>query len=189
MKGKKLFGLPRNVAIITIVSTLALLAYLYYRSRKAGQAAQAALPAASDVSTPTADQSTAAPAVGGTPDSGGGFANGSDAGSQALIAGFASQEQLIGELAGGYEQLALSAQAQLGSLAAGLLAVVPTPGTGPAPVTSTPTSTPTSHPESQPASWSQATGGVQSPSHYAVPLPSTLVVGSGDKKRFVYGKI
>lgn len=130
---KKLFGLPRTWAILAIVAGIILVLYLYYRSKAAsGAAAQAALPQ----DTTGADTSTAAPALGGTPDSGSGQASlsGSDlaaafgAQTQALTAGFQTQEQLIASLAGGYEQIAMTSEQQLGSLAAGLITLIPKPG-------------------------------------------------------------
>lgn len=121
--GKKIFGLPRNVAIIAIASGVLLVLYFWYRSKQSGANAQAQLPASSDVSA--ADPATAAPSLGGTPS---GDGSGLGAADPNLVAGFQSQEQLISELSGGYEQLALTSEQQLGALAAALINFIPPPG-------------------------------------------------------------
>lgn len=121
--GGKLFGLPRNVAIGAALLGVALVAYFFWKSRSAnGTAAQAALPA--DASAAGTD--LAAPALGGTPDSGASDVTltGSDllsafeASQTNLTSGFQSQQQLIETLTGGIQSLATSSEEQVASIAA-----------------------------------------------------------------------
>lgn len=133
--GRKLFGLPRTWALAAIGVGVALVAWYWYKSRPgSGASAQAALPASSDVSG--ADQGTAAPSLGGTPDSGTGtstltgdqLVSAFAAEQNALLGGFQSQQQLISQLSGGYEQLAMTSEQQLGALAGALIGLIPKPG-------------------------------------------------------------
>lgn len=120
--GGKLFGLPRNVAIGAALVGVALVVFFFYKSRSAsGATAQSNLPA--DTSSTDA---TAAPQLGGTPDSGASAASLSGAdllgaftsSENALLGGFQSQEDLIANLSGGILGFAQTAQQQVGSLAA-----------------------------------------------------------------------
>lgn len=133
--GRKLFGLPRTWALAAIGVGVALVAWYWYKSRSgSGASAQAALPASSDMSG--ADQGTAAPSLGGTPDSGTGastltgdqLVSAFAAEQNALLGGFQSQQQLISQLSGGYEQLAMTSEQQLGALAGALIGLIPKPG-------------------------------------------------------------
>lgn len=132
--GGKLFGLPRNAAIAAVAVGLLLVAYFYVRSRgQSGANAQANMPQ----DTTGTDSATAAPTLGGTPDSGaaqaslsgadllGAFTSseenliaGFSSTQNALLGGFTSQESLIENLTGGILGIAQTAQQQVGSLAA-----------------------------------------------------------------------
>lgn len=189
-EGKKLFGLPRKWALVAVGAGVLIVVYYYYRSRQAGASAQAALPASS--SLPSTDTSTAAPALGGTPDTGTAAPTltGSDLVSafnseqSALLGGFQSQQQLISQLSGGYEQLAMTSDQQLGALAAGLINLIPQPG-------STSTSRGASSPVKAPptvassTSYDVKTGATMTPQ--GVTIQPTVQYSSGPRRKQVTG--
>lgn len=188
--GKRLFGLPRAWALAAIGIGVALVAWYWYKSRSgSGASAQAALPASSEGA---ADQGTAAPSLGGTPDSGTGastltgdqLASAFAAEQNALLGGFQSQQQLISQLSGGYEQLALTSEQQLGALAGALIGLIPKPGSTTASTTGTSATAKTVTPPGT-TSYDVKTGTTTTGG--GVTIPPVVQYSSGGKDKQIQG--